>query len=228
MVRRPVFWAAFALVAAIFCLGAAPARSQTGMVSWVLLGGKGKAAKAAGLQVFAESGNLDHSILYRNNAITWSNGFIVSDEECPEEHFHGRLGDLKDNGRGCGLGTVSRYTETAPAVQHASDALMSNLEAQGDLANVHYRDAVAAAEVAAGKLIAMKAAVLEADPSQLPGGRVALPSVNTAIDLQTRAVEILTNLAEQTSNRHAIRRSEIALRQAEKAARKAFSILVNR
>jgi hypothetical protein len=228
MVRRPVFWAAFAVVAAIFCLSAAPAGAQAGLVSWILLGGKGKPAKVAGLQLFAESGNLDHSILYRNNGVTWSNGFVVSDEECPDEHFHGRIGDLKENGRGCGLGTVVRYEDALPAVQLGSDALMANAQASLDLSNVHYRDAVAAAQLSAVKLAAMKVAVQNADPSQLPGARVALPSVNAAIAAQDHAVEILVNLAELTNSRHAIRRAEVALRQAENASRKAFTILVNR
>ena len=227
MVRRPVFWAAFAVVAAIFCLGAVPSRAQTGLVAWILLGGRGKPAKVAGLQLFAESG-LDHSILYRNNGLTWSNGFIVADEECPEEHFHGRIGDRRENGRGCGFGTVVRYDQALPVLQLASDGLMLNAQATRDLSNVHYHDAMTAAVLSADKLAGMKVEVQNADPNELPGARVALPSVNAAIDAQDHAAQLITNLLNQSANRHAIRRAEVALGQAEKATRKAFSILVNR
>jgi hypothetical protein len=224
MVRRPCFWAAVLAFALCLVSGARPATSDPGTVAWILLGGKGKAAKVSGLQLYAEPA-LDHSILYRLNTVVWANGFIVSDEECPEEHFHGRAADLQDRGNACGLGKVRKYADSPEPIQHASDALMSNLAAGYQLANVRFTPAAAAAETSLQQLLALKASLQTADPQQFPTRRLALPSVNEAILRQTDARDILIRLSTQTSNRFAIRRAEQALRKSAKITRRAFTLL---
>jgi hypothetical protein len=168
---------------------------------------------------------LDHSILYRLNTVVWANGFIVSDEECPEEHFHGRAGDLEDRGKACGLGTVRKYADSPEPIQHASDALMSNVAAGYQLANVRFANAAAAADASLQQLLALKESLQTADPQQFPTRRLALPSVNEAILRQTEARDILVRLSNQTSNRLAIRRAEQALRKSAKSMRRAFTLL---
>lgn len=193
-------------------------------MTWILLGGKGKAAKVSGLQLNAEAA-LDHSVLYRLNGLVWANGLIVSDEDCVEEHFHGRLGDLQDRGTGCGLGTVARYSDTPVPIQLTSDALMSNLAATNYLSNVRFRDSNTAAELCLAQLTALKTTLQSADPQQFPTRGLALASVNLAIQSQADAGGILARLADQTSNRFAIRRAEQALKRAAKSMRRAFVVL---
>lgn len=224
MVRRPYLWAAVVAFALCLVSGARPAASDAGSVTWILLGGKGKAAKVSGLQLYAEPA-LDHSILYRLNTVVWANGFIVSDEECPEEHFHGRAGDLQDRGDGCGLGIVRKYADSPEPIRHASDALMSNLAASYQLANVQFAIASASANTSLQQLLALKESLLTADPQPFPTRRLALPSINEAILRQTEARDILVRLSTQTSNRFAIRRAEQALRQSAKITRRAFTLL---
>lgn len=225
MYRRSFLWTAVLSVAAWLFSAAVPAAADTGTVSWILLGGKGKAAKVAGLQLHAEAA-LDYSILYRLNGLVWANGLIVSDVACPEKHFHGRVGDIQDRGKGCGLGTVARYAESAAPLRHASDALMTNLAAASYLSNVRFRDASEAAEVSRLQLVELKEALRTADPQQFPARSLALVSVNAALQSQAEAVEILVRLAEQSSNRFAIRRAEQALKRSAKSTRKAFVVLV--
>jgi hypothetical protein len=224
MVRRTRLWAAFLVFALWLVAGAVPAASDAGTVTWILLGGKGKAAKVSGLQLNAEA-SLDHSVLYRLNGLVWANGLIVSDEDCLEEHFHGRVGDLQDRGTGCGLGTVARYAEVPAPIQYASDALMSNLAATSYLSNVRFRDANTAAELSLSQLATLKQALQSADPQQFPTRGLALASVNLAIQSQADAAGILARLADQTSNRFAIRRAEQALKRGAKSTRRAFVVL---
>jgi hypothetical protein len=195
-------------------------------MTWILLGGKGKAAKVSGLQLTAES-TLEHSILFRLNRLVWANGLIVSDTECPEEHFHGQVGNVQDPGKGCGLGTVARYASASIPLQHASDALMNNLAATNLLSNVQFREASAAAEQSRLKLVALKEALQAASPQEFPTRGLALFSVNTALQSQTEAGDILWRLSEQTSNRFAIRRAEQALKRSAKSMRRAFVVLVS-
>lgn len=225
MFRRRYFWAAFLTAALCFTAGAAPVASDAGTVTWILLGGKKQAAKVSGLQLFADS-TLDHSILLAQNRLVWANGFIVTDEECPDEHFHGQVGDLEDRGKACGLGTVARYADSPAPIQHASDALMSQLTAANFLSNVRFADAATAAEGGRLQLEALKQSLQTADPQQFPTWRLALPAVNTAIQSQTDARDILVRLSQQTSNRLAIRRAEQALKRSAQNSRRAFTLLV--
>jgi len=224
MFGRSRFWATFLVLAVWLTAGAVPAATDPGTVTWILLGGSGRAAKVSGLQLNAEL-DLDHSILYRLNGLVWANGLIVSDEDCTEEHFHGRVGDLQDRGTGCGLGTVLRYAEAPVPIQHASDALMNNLAAGNYLSNVRLQDASSAAAACGLQLVALKSSLQTADPQQFPARGLALVSVNAAIQSQTEAEGTLRRLAEQTSNRHAIRRAELALARSAKSMRRAFGIL---
>lgn len=226
MFRRFRLWAAFLILAAWLTAGAIPASSDPGTVTWILLGGKGKAAKVSGLQLTAEL-PIEHSILYRLNRLVWANGLIVRDAECPEDHFHGRIGDIQDRGKGCGLGTVTRYATASLPLQQASDALMNNLAATNLLSNVQFLEASQAAEQSRLKVVALKETLQAASPQEFPTRGLALFSVNTALQSQTDAGDILWRLSQQTGNRFAIRRAEQALKRSSQSMRRAFVVLAS-
>lgn len=228
MPRRASFWAALtlytALLTTLLTAGHTPIAAAPSTVSWILLGGKGNAGKAAGLQVYAEPA-LETSIQLRLNGDTWADGFIVTDDECPSPHFHGRIGDLRERGRGCGLGLAERYDDSGRALQLASDALMSNLQSQNALARAGFHEARDAAQDALDSLLELRELLRVPGPDVPPTRLLALSRVNEAIKRQERAVPILHNLLTQTSNLFAIRRAGRALDGAESFTRRAFVLM---
>lgn len=224
MHRRVVIWSALtALWISLFSL-AAPASAAPGTTAWILLGGKGKAAKVAGLQLLAEPGQ-DQSILLRLNLTTWADGYIVSDAHRSELHFHGRVGDFRDRGKGVGLGYVSRYEESGPALQLASDALMDLRASQNALARVGFNEARIAGNSALAHLYELRDYLSAPAPDSPPARLLALARVRTAIQRQERAATILINLTNHTSTLHAIRRARKALTNAERETRRAVILM---
>jgi len=225
MTRRAAFWAALILFAALLPTGMRRAAADPELVSWILLGGKGNAAKVAGLQLYAEP-EIEDSIQLRLNTLTWAEGFIEIDEECPSTHFHGEVSDVRERGRHtCGLGQVARYSEGGVALRLASDSLMSGRRAQNALGRVAFVEARDAGQEALTHLLALREILRTPGPDAPPSRLLALARVNTAIEKQNRAVTILQNLVDQTSNLHAIRRAENALRGVEIATRRGFIVI---
>lgn len=224
MLRRAAFWAALTLLITSLATATAPVTAAPDTVTWILLGGKRKAAKVAGLQLYADP-SLERSILLRLNGTVWADGYIVTDADCLEDHFHGSVGDIQDRGRDCGLGHVVRYENSGPALQLASDALMSNVLSQNALERVGFNEARIAGNASLAQLTELQTYLSAPAPDSPPARLLGLARVRSAVRHQERAAAILTNLTNQTSTLFAIRRAKKALQNAERETRRAFVVM---